>query len=166
MLFRILARLRYVSVVAVISSFVGSAFMFAIGAVKVAKGGYYFLTGTLPEWSPAHLTPGDTATILIIASLDSFLIALALLYFAYGMHALVIDPEGQRKSNAPAWLVPKSIKDLKETLAHVIIIILFVLFVDQVWLHLYDLSWEILVIPASIALLALAVKLMDLKEKA
>jgi uncharacterized membrane protein YqhA len=132
--------------------------------VKVAKGGYCFLTGTLPEWAPAHSTPEDTATILIISSLDAFLIAVALLYFGYGIYALVIDPEEPAKSKAPSWLVPKGIKDLKETLAHVIIIILFVLFVDQLWMHLYDMTWEILVIPTSIALLALAVKLLDLKE--
>jgi uncharacterized membrane protein YqhA len=165
MFFEVLAKLRFVALIAVISSFVGSALMFAIGGLKVAKGGYYFLTNTLPEWAPAHTTPGDTATIFILGSLDSFLIAVALLYFGYGIYALIIDPEVPVKSNAPSWMVPKGMKELKETLAHVIIIILFVLFVDQLWMHLYDLTWGILVIPVSIALLALAVKLLDLKER-
>jgi uncharacterized membrane protein YqhA len=163
--FSLLSKLRYVAVIAVVSSFFASAIMFFIGAMKVFKGAYYLFTGTQPQWAPAHYTPADLATILIVASLDSFLIALALLYFGYGIYALVIDPESPSKSKAPSWLVPKGIRDLKETLARVIIVILFVLFLDQLWMHLYDLTWEILVLPASIALLALALKLMGLKEK-
>ncbi len=162
-LFRILAKLRYVSAIAVVCSFVGSALMFVIGGVKVFKAATYFLTGKQPAWVPEHSLPGDTATILILASLDSFLIALALLYFGYGTYSLVIDPEGPAKSNAPKWLVPKGIKDLKETLAQVIVIVLIVLFLDQVWTHQYEMTWELLVLPASIALLALALKLMDFK---
>jgi len=164
-LFKVLSKLRYVAVIAVISSFVASAIMFFIGGMKVFKGAYYLFTGAQPQWAPSHSTPADLATIQIVASLDSFLIALALLYFGYGIYALVIDPESPAKSKAPSWLVPKGIKDLKETLARVIIVILFVLFLDQLWMHLYDLTWEILVLPASIALLALALKLMGLKEK-
>lgn len=163
--FRILSKLRYSAVIAVISSLVGSALMFVIGGVKVYKGCYYFLSGIHPEWAPAHSTPSDLATILVTASLDSFLLGLALLYFGYGIYALVIDPEDPARSKAPSWLVPKGIKDLKETLAQVIILILFVLFVDQLWNHLYDMTWELLILPASIALLALAVKLMGLGAK-
>ncbi|MDB4285502.1 YqhA family protein [bacterium] len=158
--FRAISKLRFVAIIAVISSFVGSSLMFVVGGLKVYKGCYYFLTGAQPERAPAHSTPGDLATIQIVASLDSFLIALALLYFGYGIYALVIDPESPGRSKAPAWLVPKGIRDLKETLALVIIVILFVLFLDELWIHLNDLTWEILVLPASIALLALAVKLM------
>jgi len=162
--FRLLSKLRYVSAIAVISSFVGSVLMFVVGGLKVYKGIYFFLTGSNPKWAPAHGTPSDIASIEIIASLDSFLIALALLYFSYGIYSLVIDPESPARSNAPSWLVPKGIKDLKETLAHVIILILFVLFLDQLWIHLYDLTWEILILPVSIALLALAVKLMGFAD--
>ncbi len=163
--FRLLSKLRYVSIIAVISSFLASAIMFYIGGTKVYKAGYYILTGTQPQWAPVQSVPGDTATILILASLDSFLIALALLYFGYGIYALVIDPESPATSKTPAWLVPKGIKDLKETLAQVIIIVLFVLFLDELWIRLDDLTWEILVLPASIALLALAVKLLNLTAK-
>lgn len=163
-LFRMIAKLRYVSAIAVVCSFFGSALMFVIGGLKVFKATLYFVTGRQPSWVPEHSLPGDTATILILASLDSFLIALALLYFGYGTYALVIDPEGPAMSKAPKWLVPKGIKDLKETLAQVIVIVLFVLFLDQIWANQYDLKWEILVLPASIALLALALKLMDFKD--
>lgn len=163
-LFRMLAKLRYVSAIAVVCSFAGSALMFVIGGLKVFKAAQYFVTGRQPSWVPEHSLPGDTATILILASLDSFLIALALLYFGYGTYALVIDPEGSVRGKAPKWLVPKGIKDLKETLAQVIVIVLFVLYLDQIWTHQYEMTWELLVLPASIALLALALKLMDFKE--
>lgn len=160
--FRLLSKLRFVSFIAVISSFVASAIMFVIGGMKVYKAGFYLLAGIQPQWMPVKSVPGDTATILILASLDSFLIALALLYFGYGIYTLVIDPECSAGTKAPPWIVPKGIRDLKETLAHVIIIVLFVLFLDELWTRLDDLTWEILILPASIALLALAVKLMGL----
>jgi uncharacterized membrane protein YqhA len=163
-IFRLFAKLRFVAAIAVISSFVGSALMFVVGGVKVFKAVWYFAGRARPPGAPAHQTSGDLATIHTIASLDSFLIGLALLYFGYGIYALVIDPETAAASRAPSWLVPKGIKDLKETLAHVIIIILFVLFVDQLWIHLDNLTWGILIIPISVALLALGVKLMGLKE--
>ncbi len=75
--FRILSKLRYVAIIAVISSFVGSALMFVVGGLKVYKGCYYFVTGIHPSWAPDHSTPSDLATNLIVASLDSFLIGLA-----------------------------------------------------------------------------------------
>jgi uncharacterized membrane protein YqhA len=87
--FRILSKLRYGVLIAVISSLIGSALMFVVGGLKVYKGCYYFLSGIQPEWAPAHSTPSDLATILVTASLDSFLLGLALLYFGYGIYALV-----------------------------------------------------------------------------
>ena len=64
-LFRILAKLRYVSAIAVICSFVGSALMFVIGGLKVFKAASYFLTGRQPAWVPEHSLPGDTVEVEI-----------------------------------------------------------------------------------------------------
>jgi uncharacterized membrane protein YqhA len=85
------------------------------------------------------------------------LVGLVLLYFGYGIYALVFLEEGEaQKRGVPSWLIPKSIGQMKETLAHVIIVILFVLFARVAFENLNNLKWEILILPASTALLGLA----------
>ena len=55
--------------------------------------------------------------------------------FGYGIYGLV-EEEKAVGMGMPEWVVPQHIGHLKETLAHVIIIILFVLFVRVIWFHL------------------------------
>jgi membrane-anchored protein YejM (alkaline phosphatase superfamily) len=45
------------------------------------------------------------------------------------------------------------------------LLLLFVLFVNLIWLHLDNLTWELLILPASIALLALGLRLAEFTEK-
>jgi len=50
-------------------------------------------------------------------------------------------------------------------LGEVIVIILFVKFLEMILINLNNLSWEILILPISILLLALALKFLDLNDK-
>jgi uncharacterized membrane protein YqhA len=54
---------------------------------------------------------------------------------------------------------------LKNTLAEVIIIILFVNFLEIALLNLKSLTWELFILPGSILLLALSLKFLDLRDK-
>lgn len=174
MIIKILKNLRHTVIVAVISSFIGSFLMLYIGAKKIftAVWGYF---GNLQDTiAPAgktseeiaHLSMEDLAVGNVIESLDAFLLALVLLYFGFGVYSLCIMKEGEAaERGTPKWLIPKSIGHLKETLTHVIIVVLFVLFVRLVWLHFDNLTWELLILPASIALLALGLKFTELAEK-
>jgi uncharacterized membrane protein YqhA len=144
-------RLRYVSILAVISSFIASFMVFAVGLKKVLVSIWQYLAGV------QILKPEDILTGDIIESLDAMLVGLVLLYFGYGIYALVFLEEGEaQKRGVPSWLIPKSIGQMKETLAHVIIVILFVLFARVAFENLNNLKWEILILPASTALLGLA----------
>jgi uncharacterized membrane protein YqhA len=58
-----------------------------------------------------------------------------------------------------------NISALKSVLAEVIIIILFVKFLEVALSNLHKLTWEILALPIAILLLSLALKLLDLKER-
>jgi len=152
-------RLRYVSVLAVISSFIASFVVFAVGLKKVLVSIWQYLAGIQAKAELAHLKPEDILVGDIIESLDAMLVGLVLLYFGYGIYALVFLEEGEaQKRGVPSWLIPKSIGQMKETLAHVIIVILFVLFARLVWERLDNLHWEMLILPISIALLAVGIK--------
>ncbi len=109
MLLRLLVNLRHMAFVAVLFSFVGAALAFAIGASQVRMA--------LAEQGHG----GETSVVLLISSLDSFLVALALLYFGYGIHALTAKNAEVTSGDVPRWLV------------HVIIVILMVLFLDIAW---------------------------------
>jgi len=149
-------RLRYISILAVVSSFIASFVVFGVGLKKVVVSIWQYLAGIQVKTELAHLKPEDILIGDIIESLDASLVGLVLLYFGYGIYSLVFLGEKEaEKRGVPSWLIPKSIGQMKETLAHVIIVVLFVLFARLVWEHLNNLTWEMLILPAATALLAL-----------
>lgn len=150
-------RLRYISIFAIISSFIASFVVFVVGLKKVVVSLWQYMAGVQIKAELAHLKPEDILIADVIESLDASLVGLVLLYFGFGIYSLVFLEEGEaEKRGVPSWLIPKSIGQMKETLAHVIIVVLFVLFARLVWEHLDKLGWEMLILPASAALLAIA----------
>jgi uncharacterized membrane protein YqhA len=150
---------RYVSWIAIISSLIGSLLMFIIGAQKSYRSVETFLYGNTAEG------PLDTATLYVIKSLDAFLIAFVLYIFAIGIYKLFIDSAGHDNTNAFDWIKIDNINHLKKILAEVIIVILFVKFLEVVIVNMDSLKWELMIFPASIVLLAFALKLLDLADK-
>jgi uncharacterized membrane protein YqhA len=102
------------------------------------------------------------------------LIAIVLLYFAYGVYSLSIHPEQHESELAlPAWLRVQQIGQLKQVVAEVIIVVLLVLFL-RVALEAYQtpnasMSWlqiaTLLLLPVCTMLLALALRLVELHPK-
>ena len=147
--------------------------MFIVGAVKVYKAIFGYVTGTGTvifsgtdqEEIIAHLSQEDAAIGRIIESIDAFLIALVMLYLGYGIYILFCEKkDGDLTSLVSSAIVPKNIGQLKETLVHLILVVLIVLFTRQVWLNLNNLTWDMLVLPIGIALLALALKFADFSK--
>jgi len=163
-MFRYFYALRYVAAVAVISSYVGCAIMFAIGAVKTIKACAVYFT----DWHPSGTLDGISEVTLttkyIIQSLDLFLVALVLMIFSFAVYGLVLREVDTDKLPASRWLQITSISELKSTLAEVIIIILFVQFLEMILLKFDQLDWKMLVLPLGIALLAVSLKLLGLRE--
>jgi len=164
-MWKLLLGIRHVSIIGVISSFVGSFLMFYVGAYKTFIGVWDYFGGIRPDLAPAHMTAEDIAIGRMILALDSFLVALILMYFGYAIYALFIANAGEaEKTDIPRWLIPSGIGELKEVLAQVLIVILFVLAVRVLWLSLDNLTWELLVVPITIVLLALALRIVGFKE--
>ncbi|MHA1530036.1 MAG: YqhA family protein [Alphaproteobacteria bacterium] len=166
---RLLSGTRLVSLVAVISSFAGSLLMFWLGLVST----WHAYTTQFAD--PGGPLPTDVLTVIhLIGALDHFLIAIVLMFFGYGIHVLFVRPEATpAQLGMPRWLHVESIDQLKQTIAEVIIIVLFVLFL-RVALETFGagppgFGWKealgFLVLPVAIVLLAAGLKMAELYPK-
>ncbi len=162
-LLRLIIGTRFFSAIAVISSLAATLLMLLIGAQNTIKAFIIFLANN-PE-TLTELEPGAEATLLLLESLDNFLVGLAFLYFAYGIYSLFIGLNQQNlPDNIPQWLKVSNIATLKKTLLEVIVVLLSVVYVKGLLENIatVGLKWEFLVLPISIVALALSLKLMNL----
>jgi uncharacterized membrane protein YqhA len=166
---RVVVGSRFITLFAVFGSLAGSVLMFSLGLFNVYEAFRYGLEG-VDEPGPF----GTSAVIRIIEGLDRFLIAIVLLYFAYGVYSLFIHPEESEEELAlPRWLRVQQIGQLKQVVAEVIIVILFVLFLRVALQSFRDpnvaLSWlqiaTFALLPVCTALLALSLRLVELHPK-
>jgi uncharacterized membrane protein YqhA len=156
---------RYVSWTAIIGSLLGSLLLFVVGALKTINAFRVVIFNYIPE-DKAHLHPADIATTYLIKSLDTFLIALVLFIFAHGVYTLFISNKKHDDGNGVLkWIRTPNIGHLKNVLAEVIVIILFVKFLEVVFVNIDNLKWEIAILPISIVLLALGLKFLSLNKE-
>ncbi len=169
-MFKLFYYFRYVSWVAIFSSLLGSILMFITGATKTYYALYYAFNIKILGYNPpekflALKSPSDIATVYLVKSIDSFLIALVLFIFAYGVYWIFIAAASGEDEKDPLKSIRiESIGHLKNILAEVIIVILFVLFLEVELIHAFTPRWEILIIPISIVLLSASVKFLDLRH--
>ena len=163
---RLLFSIRYISWVAIVCSITGSLLMFYVGALKTYKAVATIFFGRIPHESLSQLKPANVTTAYLIKSLDAFLIAFVLMIFAFGVYSLFISKHSDiDETGALKWIRIPSLAHLKNTLAEVIIVILFVNFLEIALLNLKSLTWELFVLPGSILLLALSLKFLNLRDK-
>jgi uncharacterized membrane protein YqhA len=162
---------RFLTIPAVVGSLLGSILMFFQGLHNIFEA-YESIWAGAPGDVP--VPQGTASVISVIEGLDRFLIAIVLLYFAYGVYSLFIHPEEEETDLAlPAWLKVGQIGQLKQVVAEVIIVVLLVLFL-RVALEAFqgpriEMSWQQIVafalLPACTALLALSLRLVQLHPK-
>lgn len=158
-------RLRYISLIAVVSSFLGSLLMAFMGMDHTVRAAIYYFSPLLTEISHKHregLSHNELTTLMIIEGIDAFLFSLVLIVFAYGVYYLFIGGDKiNRGFNVPSWMKVTKISELKTTLSQVIIVIIFVKFLaDIIESRATDMSWDVLVLPLSVLCLAGALRLM------
>ncbi|MBK6731409.1 MAG: YqhA family protein [Bacteroidetes bacterium] len=156
---------RYFSLIAITCSLIGSLLLFFIGTWKTYNAIRIVFFDYIPSGNE-HLHSIDNATIYLMKSLDTFLIAMALFIFAYGIFTLFISNKKDIKDNGVLqWIAISNIGHLKNILAELIIIILFVIFLEVIIENINNLKWEFLIIPISVLLLALGLKYLKLENK-
>ncbi len=161
---------RYLTVFAVFGSLAGSVLMFFLGLFNI----YLAFAGGLRISLDEDESFGAQAVISVIEALDRFLIAIVLLYFAYGVYTLFLHPEETEEDLAlPEWLKIRQIGQLKQVVAEVIIVILLVLFLrlalqafhsETTTLEALQIA-TLMVLPVSVLLLALALRFVQLHPK-
>ncbi len=157
---------KYTIMAAIIAALVGHLLMLYIGIVKVYEGAKFYLVKEDISAYPEHIFHSDVATAFLIQALDAFLVAVVLMYFAFALYHLFLSKDPETTARLfPGNMAPKNISELKQTLAEVIIVILFILFLQEIWLELNNMQWNLLVAPISIALLALSLRLVNFKHK-
>lgn len=173
---RLISASKLLAAMAVFGSLAGAILMFALGLVNIyeAYGVWLPHLDVTRSDDLAPVTRGAFSMIRVIEALDRFLIAIVLLYFGFGVYSLFIRPQVvDEKTELPSLLHVDQIGQLKQVVAEVIIVILFVLFLRTALQFFQnaaiELSWRqigmLLVLPACTTLLALSLKLVELHPK-
>jgi uncharacterized membrane protein YqhA len=145
--------LRFVTLIASVGAALGAMLMFWEGSAKLAGG-------------IAHvLLPDQTAAKSIVASVmeatDAYLFGLVLLIFAYAiMFGFALNLSHTAWAKLPSWMRVDGINELKRTLIEVILVYLVVDFATDVAEAEASASWEMLVKPMAILLIAGALRLI------
>ena len=145
---------RYVSLVMVLTSFIGALALIFIGAEKMIRGIWDYFTGAMPSNVIEAAGPSDVFIVRALESLDAFLIAFALFTFGYGMLFLVFLSHRPETARVPKILVPESIAALKTSLMQVVIVVLTIYFVRVAWFEIEEIDFSLLALPGSILLIA------------
>lgn len=157
--------LHYISWIAIIFSLLGSLLLFIMGALKTLNAFRVFFLGYIPK-DKAHLHTADIGITYLKKSLDTFLIALVLFIFAHGVYTLFISNKSSTENNGILnWIQTPNIGHLKNVLAEVIVIILFVKFLEVVFVNIDHLKWELLILPISVVLVAIGLKILKLNKE-
>jgi uncharacterized membrane protein YqhA len=114
---RILENSRYLALLAAVSSLVAAVAAFLAGAVKTGLVIVHLFRGARES---------QPASIELVALMDAYLIATALLIFGLGMYELFVQD-----IELPAALTIKNLHDLKAKLGSVIILVMAVTFLER-----------------------------------
>ena len=150
---RVVLLLRLLMLIAAAGALIGALLMFWEGGVKVA--------GALRT---LFVSNDDAKTLVgsVMGATDAFLFGVVLLVFAFAItFGFVFDLAGDMRERVPGWMRIDSLTELKRTLIQVIVVYLAVDFATDVAEGDGHLSWPALIMPASIALIAAALRLMS-----
>ena len=145
-------RLRYVILIASLGAFLGSLLMFWEGGVEIRDA----LVHTFAQNS-------DRATVVtdVMEATDKFLFGLVLVIFSFAItFGFALDLPDDLRDALPEWMRVESVAELKHVFFEVILVYLAVDYVTDVAETESHMQWTALVMPASIFLLAGAMRLL------
>lgn len=150
---RAVLSLRYVMLLASLGAAFAALMMFWEAIEKLA-GGFKHLVS-------AQGDAGSTPISAVMGATDAFLFGVVLVMFAYAIaFGFVFEISTEMRASLPRWMHTDDIGHLKRTLIEVIIVYLAVDFVTDVAESESHATWQNLVLPLSIFLLAGALCLM------
>lgn len=154
LMFRRLLLLRYILLIPVAGSAIGALLMAGLGVVKMWSG----LRSLF-----AVADGASTASAMIVdvmGAVDAFLFAIVLVIFALAIaFGFILDPGNTSRHPLPKWVQVGDVGDIKRTLLQVIIVYLVVDFVTDLAESGVPLSWQMLVKPLSVIIIAATLRL-------
>ena len=145
---RLLLKMRWLAVVV---AFFGALHAIAFIVVGVLRGfeGYRMIFEG-PPWTGEH-APG----VYIARSIDAFLLSMVFFVFSIGVLELFASQQDSESlERVPAWMRVKSLSELKFLIWEAILAALVVASVEGLVAPAHDLSWDALVVPAALLILA------------
>ena len=103
---------------------------------------------------------GQQVVVLVLEAVDAFLFGIVLVIFAYGIAIVFSLPEGYGQ-RLPNWMKVEGVGQLKATLAEVVLVVIFARVVVGTVELSRQFEWPMLVLPASIFLIATALRIHD-----
>ena len=138
---RLMSGSRYIMVLAVVGGFIGASLLLLVTTWEL-----------LVEIWDAVFTHGSlrsaTLKLVLIESMDTYLVATVLFLIALGLYQLFIDST----LPLPEWLQTRSVDDLEKRLSGMVVTVLSVIFLTQAvqWLGGQDILWYGLAVGAVI----------------
>lgn len=151
---RLVLSLRFVLLAAALGAAAGALIMFFEGGAKLVAAARLLFA--------ADHTGAKAVIGLVMGATDALLFGVVLVIFAYAIafgFVIELSPEARRR--VPAWMQVDGVGALKRLFFEVILVYLTVDFATDVASGDDHLAWPTLVVPASIALLAGALRLLS-----
>ncbi len=147
---------RFVVLLAVLASLIGMLILFFLAAESMVVLAWDFITGLAEGGLPVGFHARAVGEI--ISAVDDFLLATVLLIFALGLYELFISKIDVAESDerASRILMIRTLDDLKDRLAKVVLMILVVAFFKNVLHVRFDDPLNIVYMGAGILLVSLA----------
>jgi uncharacterized membrane protein YqhA len=147
--------LRAIMLIGSAGAMVGSLLMFL-------QGGFY-----LYEAWHTLMSPGEAAerqvTVPVLEAVDAFLFGIVLVIFAYGIAiGFVFSLPEDYGRRLPNWMKIEGVSQLKGILSEVVVVVLIVIFARVVVEANGKFDWTMLVLPGSILLIAVALRMIEL----
>ena len=151
---RFLLPLRLMMLCASLGALLGAAIMIWLAAVKLGHGAEVL-------WTIGSAAAGDI-TAAVMGATDAFLFGVVLIIFAYAIaFGFAFQPKGEESDRLPKWMHVEGIGELKHTLIGVVIVYLVVDFATDLATAESALTWQALIKPSSVVLIAAARRLMS-----
>jgi uncharacterized membrane protein YqhA len=159
-LLNFLLGLRSVMLFGSAGALIGSLLMFFQGGLYLYEAWHTLLA---PH---AEAVAERAATVPVLEAVDAFLFGIVLVIFAYGIAiGFVFTLPDDYVDTLPNWMRIEGVSQLKGILSEVVIVVLIVIFA-RVVVGTVDsgksFEWSMLVLPASILMIAIALRMIEL----
>jgi uncharacterized membrane protein YqhA len=105
-------------------------------------------------------------TAAVMSATDAFLFGAVLILFAYAIACgFVVQTSPEHRERLPGWIRVESVGELKRTLIEAVLVYLVVDFATDLAAAEGHLSWETLIVPISIVLIAGGLRLASPRER-